>query len=133
MINSNKHVVLVNQLTPEEEAYFQRFDAAWKSYFDQSPDVWLKFLVPGDNTENSIKSIDSLAHAELQSSRQSMIHAHMVIEIKHYTKVHLDINKLRAHMESAMGNHIHVDNCMPGSRREDLNCIKAYILKEEQV
>jgi len=60
MINSNKCVVLVDQLTPEEEAYFQRFDAAWKSYFDQSPDVWLKFLVPGDNTKNSIKSIDSL-------------------------------------------------------------------------
>jgi len=32
---------------PEEEAYFQRFDAAWKSFFDQSLDVWLKFLIPG--------------------------------------------------------------------------------------
>jgi len=60
-----------------------------------------------------------------------MIHAHMLIEIKHYTKVHLDVDKLRAYMESAMGNHNHVDNCMPGSGREDLNCIKAYILKEE--
>jgi len=60
-INSNKRVVLVDQLTPEEEAYFQRFDAAWKRYFDQSPNVWLKFLMLGDNTENSIKSIDSLA------------------------------------------------------------------------
>jgi len=94
--------VLVDQLTPEEEAYFQRFDAAWKSYFDQSPDVWLKFLVPGDNTKNSIKSIDSLAHAELQLSRRLMIHAHMLIEVKHYTKVHLDVNKLRAYMESAI-------------------------------
>jgi len=73
-INSNKHVVLVDQLTLEEDAYFQRFDAAWKRYFDQSPDVWLKFLMPGENTENSIKSIDSLAHPELQSSRRSMIH-----------------------------------------------------------
>jgi len=130
-INSNKHVVLVDQLTPEEEAYFQRFDAAWKRYFDQSPDVWLKFLMPGDNTENSIKSIDSLAPAELQSSRRSMIHAHMLIEIKHYTKVHLDIDKLRAYMESAMGHHIHVDNKIPGSGKEDLDCIKAYIQKEE--
>jgi len=81
MINSNKRVVLVDQLTPEEEAYFQQFDAAWKRYFDQSPDVWLKFLMPGDNTKNSIKSIDSLAHTELQSSRWSMIHAHMLIWI----------------------------------------------------
>jgi len=55
---------------PEEEAYFKKFDTAWKTYFDQSPDVWLKFLIPGNNTENSIKSIDSLAHAELQSLRQ---------------------------------------------------------------
>jgi len=130
-INSNKHVVLVYQLTPEEEAYFQRFDAAWKRYFDQSPDVWLKFLMPGDNTENSIKSIDSLARAELQSSRRSMIHAHMLIKIKHYTKLHLDIDKLRAYMESAMGHHIHVDNKIPGSGKEYLNRIKAYIQKEE--
>jgi len=85
-INSNKRVVLVDQLTLEEEAYFQQFDAAWKRYFDQSPDVWLKFLMPGDNTKNSIKSIDSLACTELQLSRRSMIHAHMLIEIKHYTK-----------------------------------------------
>jgi len=123
--------VLVDQLTPEEEAYFQRFDAAWKRYFDQSPDVWLKFLMLGDNTKNIIKSIDSLARAELQLSRQSMIHAHMLIEIKHYTKVHLDVNKLRAYMESAMGHHIHVNNKIPGSGKEDLDCIKAYIQKEE--
>jgi len=123
--------VLVDQLTPEEEAYFQQFDAAWKRYFNQSPDVWLKFLMPGDNTKNSVKSIDSLARAKLQSSRQSMIHAHMLIEIKHYTKVHLDIDKLRAYMESAMGHHIHVDNKIPGSGKEDLDRIKAYIQKEE--
>jgi len=132
-INSNKHVVLVDQLTPEEEAYFKHFDAAWKSYFDQSPDVWLKFLVPGDNTENSIKSIDSLAHTKLHSSRWLMIHAHMLIKVKHYTKVHLDVNKLRAYMESAMGHHIHVNNKIPGSGQDYLDCIKAYILKEEQV
>jgi len=125
--------VLIDQLTPEEEAYFKKFDTAWRIYFDQSPDVWLKFLVPGDNTKNSIKSIDSLARAKLQLSRQSMIHAHMLIEVKHYTKVHLDVDKLRAYMESAMGHHIHVDNKLPGSGKEDLDHIKAYILKEEQV
>jgi len=130
-INSNKRIVLVNKLTPEEEAYFQRVVAAWKRYFDQNPDVWLKFLMPGDNTKNSIKSIDSLARAELQSSRRLMIHAHMLIEIKHYTKIHLDVDKLRAYMESAMGHHIHVDNKIPGSGKEDLDCIKAYIQKEE--
>jgi len=130
-INSNKRVVLVDQLTPEEEAYFQRFDAAWRRYFDQSPDVWLKFLMPGDNTKNSVKSIDSLAHAKLQLSRQLMIHAHMLIKIKHYTKLHLDVDKLRAYMESAMGHHIHVDNKIPGSGKEDLNHIKTYIQKEE--
>jgi len=87
--------------------------------------------MPGDNTKNSIKSIDSLARSELQSSRRSMIHAHMFIEIKHYTKIHLDVDKLRAYMESAMGHHIHVDNKIPGSGKEDLDCIKAYIQKEE--
>jgi len=46
--------VLVDQLTLEEEAYFQQFDAAWKRYFNQSPDVWLKFLMPGDNTASSL-------------------------------------------------------------------------------
>jgi len=130
-INSNKRIVLADQLTPEEDAYFQKFDAAWRGYFDQNPDVWLKFLMPGDNTKNSIKSIDSLACAELQSSRRSMIHAHMLIEIKHYSKIHLDIDKLRAYMESAMGHHIHVDNKIPGSGKEDLDRIKAYIQKEE--
>jgi len=87
--------------------------------------------MPGGNTENSIKSIDSLARTELQLSRRSMIHAHMLIEIKHYTKIHLDIDKLRAYMESAMGHHIHVDNKIPGRGKEDLDCIKAYIQKEE--
>jgi len=132
-INSNRRVVLADQLTPEEEAYFKKFDTAWKTYFDQNPDVWLKFLIPGDNTENSIKSIDSLARAELQSSRRSMIHAHMLIQLKHFTKIHLDVEKLRAYMEEAMGNHIHVDNKVAGSGKEDLDRIKAYILKEEQV
>jgi len=70
--------VLADQLTPEEEAYFNKFDTAWKSYFDQSPDVWLKFLILGDNSKNSIKSIDSLTHAELQLSKRLMIHAHML-------------------------------------------------------
>jgi hypothetical protein len=130
-INSNKRVLLVDCLTLEEEAYFQRFNAAWKRYFDQNQDVWLKFLMPGDNTKNSIKSNDSLARAELQLSRRLMIHAHMLIEIKHYTKIHLDIDKLRAYMESAMGHHIHVDNKIPCSGKEDLDCIKAYIQKEE--
>jgi len=125
--------VLADQLTPKEEAYFNKFDTAWKSYFDQSPDFWLKFLVPGDNTENSVKSIDSLAQTELQLSRQSMIHAHMLIEVKHYTKIHLDVDKLRAYMEAAMSHHIHVNKKVPGSGKEDLNSIKAYILKEEQV
>jgi len=87
--------------------------------------------MPGDNTKNSIKSIDSLARAELQSSRRLMIHAHMLIEIKHYTKIHLDVDKLRAYMESAMGHHIHVDNKIPSSGKEDLDRIKAYIQKEE--
>jgi len=87
--------------------------------------------MPGDNTKNSVKSIDSLACAELQLSRQLMIHAHMLIEIQHYTKVHLDVDKLRAYMESAMGHHIHVNNKIPGSSKEDLDWIKAYILKEE--
>jgi len=123
--------VLVDQLTPEEEAYFKNFDTAWRSYFDQSPDVLLKFLIPGDNTKNSIKSIDSLACTELQSSTWSMIHAHMLIEVKHYTKIHLNVDKLRAYMESAMGNHIHINNKLPGSSKEDLNCIKAYITKEK--
>jgi len=125
--------VLVDQLTPEEQAYFKKFDTAWRSYFDQIPDVWLKFLIPGDKTKKSIKSIDSLTHAKLQLSRQSMIHAHMLIEIKHYTKIHLDVDKLRAYMESAMNNHIHIDIKLPGSSKEDLDFIKAYILKEEQV
>jgi len=38
---------------------------------------------------------------------------------------------LRAYMESVMGHHIHVNNKIPGSGKEDLNCIKAYIQKEE--
>jgi len=87
--------------------------------------------MPGDNTKNSIKSIDSLARAELQLSRRLMIHAHMLIEIKHYTKIHLDVDKLRAYMESAIGHHIHVDNKIPGRGKEDLDRIKAYIQKEE--
>jgi len=62
-----------------------------------------------------------------------MIHAHMLIEVKHFTKVNLDIDKLRAHMEAAMGHHIHVNDKVPGSRKEDLDHIRAYILKEEQV
>jgi len=132
-INSNRRVVLTDKLMPEEEADFKNFDTAWKTYFDQSPNVWLKFLIPGNNTENSIKSIDSLAHAKLQSSRQSMIHTHMLIQLKHFTKIHLDIKKLRAYMEEAMGHHIHINNKVPGSGKEDLDCIKAYILKEGQV
>jgi len=40
-INSNRRVVLADQLTPEEEAYLKKFDTAWKTYFNffQKPDV----------------------------------------------------------------------------------------------
>jgi len=62
-----------------------------------------------------------------------MIHAHLLIELKNFTKTHLDVDKLRAYMEAAMGHHIHVDNKVPGSGKEDPDCIRAYILKEEQV
>jgi hypothetical protein len=62
-----------------------------------------------------------------------MIHAHMLIQLKHFTKIHFDVKKLRAYMEEAMGHHIHVDNKVPGSGQEDLYHIKAYIQKEEQV
>jgi len=54
-------------------------------------------VVPaGDNSKNSVKSINSLAHAELQSSKCSMIHANMLFEVKHFSKIHLDVDKLRA-------------------------------------
>jgi len=69
----------------------------------------------------------------MQLSTWSMIHAHMLIEVKHYTKIHLNIDKLRVYMESVMDNHIHIDSKLPGSSKEDLNCIKAYITKEKQV
>jgi len=62
-----------------------------------------------------------------------LLHAHMLIEVKHYTKIHLNVNKLRAYMETAMGNHIHINNKLPGSGKEDLDCIKAYITKEKPV
>jgi len=130
-INSNKRVILVDSLKPEEEAYFKKFDAAWKGYFDKSPDDWLKFLVAGNNTENSIKSVDILGSAELQSSQRAMIHAHLLIEIKHFSKIHLDVDKLRSYMVSTMGHHIHIDNKVPGNRKEDLDRIKAYITKEQ--
>jgi len=54
-------------------------------------------------------------------------------EVKHYTNIHLEVDKLRAYMESAMCNHIHIDNKLPGSGKEDLDCIKAYIMKEKSV
>jgi len=57
----------------------------------------------------------------------------MLVKVKHFTKVLLNIDKLRAHMEAAMGHHIHVDNKVSGSRKENLDCIRTYILKEEQV
>jgi len=55
-----------------------------------------------------------------------------LIEVKHLSEIHLDVDKLRAYMEAAIGHHIHVDNKVPSSGKEDLDCIKAYILKEEE-
>jgi len=81
----------------------------------------LKFLITGDNTKNSIKSIDSLACAELQSSRRSMIHAHMLIEVKHYTKVHLDIDKLRAYTKV----HLDVDKLRAITFMSITGCLEA--------
>jgi len=50
------------------------------------------------------------------------------MQLKYFTKIHLNVKKLRAYMEEAMGHHIHVNNKVSG--KEDLDCIKAYILKE---
>jgi len=96
-INSNKRVILVDQLNG---AYFKCFDTAWKSYFDQSPDVWLKFLAPGDSREQfQVHRLPWPGWAEFQSSRH-LIYAHMLIEVKLFTKTHIDINKFSTHMET---------------------------------
>lgn len=131
MINSNMRVKIADKLSPLEKSYYERFEHAWKDYFEQSPDVWLKFLKSGDTTENSIKSIEIDGRSELQSSVRSMIHAHMLISIKHFTKIHLDTGKLRDHMHATMGNHIHINNVIPGKSPEDLQRIRAYIRKED--
>jgi len=39
--------VLVDQLTPEEDAYFKKFDTGWRSYFNQSPDMYLMLINSG--------------------------------------------------------------------------------------
>jgi len=130
-INTNHRVKLVDNLTKAKEEYYKRFEQAWQWYFDQSPNEWLTFLQPGDNTENFIKHINIDARGKLQSSRRSMIHAHMLIQVKHYSKIHLNLDKLRKYLSATMGNHIHIDLVTPGLGKEDLKRICAYIHKEE--
>ena len=122
---------LVDNLTKAEEEYYKRFEQSWQWYFDQSPNEWLTFLQLGDNTKNSIKHINIDTRGKLQSSRWLMIHAHMLIQVKHYSKIHLNLDKLRKYLSVTMGNHIHIDLVTPSSGKEDLERIRAYIHKEE--
>jgi len=60
-----------------------------------------------------------------------MIHAHLLIEIKHFTKLHFNTEKFHKYMAGIMVNQFHIDLVIPGKSPEDLAWIKSYIHKEE--
>ncbi len=104
-INTNKIVHDVYNLTEREIDYITKFDAVWKAFFDKPLHEYLYLAnsaPPSDTLENSISSIVMDGSTEYLSSRRKMIHGHILVQVKHYTKLQFNHVNFRKYLAEEM-------------------------------
>jgi len=118
-INTNKTLADVYNLIDTEKAYVEK---VWKEFFDRPTNHYISIIgrEPGDTLENSVRDITMDGQTEYLSSGRQMIHAHILIQIKHYNKLQFNAQAFREYLTKEMKlplTYVHVehvsDSCVP--------------------
>lgn len=130
-INTNKH--FPPDPNEEQYAYIKKFNDVYTGFFSQPPSEFIKVMAAADSYDDSVVSIQMDKATEWRSSRTGMLNAHILIRIKHYTRLQFDIPKLTAYLVKEMelkGVHVNVQHIGTDAGIENaLN----YMRKEPQV
>jgi len=103
-INTNKTVGNVYDLTDTEKAYIEKFEKVWKDFFDMPTNHYINIIgrEPSDTMENLVRDIIMDGQTEYLSSGRQMIHAHILIQIKQYTKLQFNAQAFREYLTKEM-------------------------------
>jgi len=121
-INTNKTVGNVYDLTNTEKANIEKFEKVWKDFFDMPTNHYINIIgrEPSDTMENLVRDIIKDSQTEYLSSGHQMIHAHILIQIKHYTKLQFNTQAFREYLTKEMklpSTYVHMehvsDSCVP--------------------
>jgi hypothetical protein len=102
-------------LKDTERAYINKFDKLWKDFFDQPVDQYINVVgrEPGDTLENSVREMIMDSQTEYLSSGCRLIHAHILLQIKHYTKLQFNAQAFREYLTKEMNlpsTYVHVEH-----------------------
>jgi len=114
-INTNKTVGNVYNLNNTERAYIDKFEKVWKGFFEKLASQYINAIgrEPGDTLENSVREMTMDSQTEYLSSGCQMIHAHILIQIKHYTKLQFNAQAFREYLTKEMNlpsTYVHVEH-----------------------
>jgi len=87
-------------LIDTERAYIDKFEKVWKEFFEKPASQYINIIdrEPGDTLENSVREMTMDSQTEYLSSGRRMIHAHILIQIKHYTKLQFNAWAFREYL-----------------------------------
>ena len=114
-INTNKTVGDVYNLKDTERAYIDKFEKVWKGFFEKPASQYINVVgrEPGDTLENSVREMTMDGQTEYLSSGRRLIHAHILIQIKHYTKLQFNAQAFREYLTKEMNlpsTYVHVEH-----------------------
>jgi len=114
-INTNKSVGEVYNLKDTEREYINKFDKIWKDFFDQPADQYINVVgrEPGDTLDNSVREMIMDGQTEYLSSGRRLVHAHILLQIKHYTKLQFNARAFREYLTKEMNlpsTYVHVEH-----------------------
>jgi len=104
-----------------------------KIFFDKPASHYINIIgrEPADTLENSVREMTMDSQTEYLSSGHQMIHAHILIQIKHYTKLQFNAQAFREYLTKEMklpSTYVQVehasDSCVPS--------LLEYIYKESK-
>jgi len=104
-----------------------------KIFFDKPASHYINIIgrEPADTLENSVREMTMDGQTEYLSSGHQMIHAHILIQIKHYTKLQFNAQAFREYLTKEMklpSTYVQVehvsDSCVPS--------LLEYIYKESK-
>jgi len=102
-------------LTDKERAYIDKFEKVWKEFFDKPESQYINIIgrEPGDTLDNSVREMKMDGQTKYITSGRRMIHAHILIQIKHYTKLQFNAQVFREYLTKEMNlpsTYVHIEH-----------------------